>query len=227
MSADFRVRNLIADNTVYNTGNQTISGTKTFNSVISGNISTLHTGSAVHCDIVTWNSSSKRFQSNNIGYNIKYTSATNEQGRGEWTNMGFPNTTEDYPLDYYFNIQGETNTLEVIATVVHDVFDFNTFLTTVYPGSYQESFLINSPYSSVNNSYSYTINNVANTTNPINAIADQLTNKPTNGWVSLVCTNGTTETDGSLILRLKSHTAADTETLFYNTAIYVTLKMYS
>jgi hypothetical protein len=108
MATDFRVRNLIADNTVYNTGNQTISGTKTFNSVISGNINTLFTGSAMNGDIVTWNSSSKRFQSSNIGYNIKYTDGfikITEIGKGQYTYMGFQNTTEDYPLDYYFNIQ--------------------------------------------------------------------------------------------------------------------------
>jgi hypothetical protein len=235
MATDFRVRNLIADNTVYNTGNQTISGTKTFNSVISGNINTLFTGAigsflsqgAQNNDLLTWNLSSKRFQRAYDGYVLRHDSARNRK-TSVYHSQGFLNSIDDYDLGLYDIRIGEIgNTLDIVANVTVERYDLINGSFTYFNGNYRESFLVNQVYNSTFDAYSYRVNNAASAANVVTTIIDQATSKPAAGWVQLCCTDtAATGIDGSLFLRLRSHTSADTQQYYYYTYMRVFIESY-
>jgi hypothetical protein len=234
MATDFRVRNLIADNTVYNTGNQTISGTKTFNSVINGNISTLRTGAFWFSDtypdqVATWNQYKKCFAPAEDGLFILHfpggASIEKQIGWDTYVN----NYSEDiiinksyFGRDLQINPQGAFfggSILNVQASVSLTRRNLSLGTVDYFHGLYSEDFLVSHKDSSYTTFSPLYINNVANTVNIVNTVIDQTTAKPTAGWVSLVTAGD------SLYLRFNAHTLANNPGVTeYETYIKVYLK---
>jgi hypothetical protein len=230
----FKVNNLIANNTVYNTGNQIISGTKTFNSVIRGNISTLRTGSRGFSDtypnqVATWDGYDKSFAPAEDGlFILHWHGGASAEKQIQWDTY-LNNDSEDIIInqpyigrDLQITAQGGFfggSILNVQASVSLTRTNLSLGTVDYFHGLYSEDFLVSHKDSTYTTFSPLYINNAANTVNVVNAVVDQTTAKPTAGWVSLVTAGD------SLYLRFRGHTLADNPGVTeYETHIKVYLK---
>lgn len=136
----------------------------------------------------------------------------------------------EFLKDNYYNndISRVANTIDITANVTLQRYNNLTEITEYFVGNYQEKFLIHRVETPgfMNPIVSYKINNVANTTNAVNAIDDLATSKPAGGWISLICTNGDDFGDGDIFIRTRGHTNADTDTYTYESQVSYFIETY-
>lgn len=229
MSTNFRVRNLIADNAVYNTGDQTISGFKKFTQIIQGDIRSLWTGNANPNQVFTWDNYYQNCGPARDGVLILHQDGlgVSVEKYADW-GMWVPNNSEDLPLNKYIygrdlqiNPQGAYfggSILSVYASVSLSRRNLTNNVVDYFHGLYSEDFLVSHKDSSYTTFDPLYINNVANTVNVVNTLVDQTLGKPAAGWVSLVAVGDT------VYLRFNSHNLQNTATYEYETFIKVYLK---
>ena len=119
------------------------------------------------------------------------------------------------------------NVCEFTLHNVFETYDSNTGNTTYVKGAAQDVMVIRAVYQVATGFTTWQVNN-ASTTVGVNTVygVAQITGRPTGGWAQVIATAATASVDGTITLRLRSHTTADTARYFYTSYNSLYMRMF-
>lgn len=167
------------------------------------------------------------------GFLGTYTSRAGKFCIGETFNAH--NQTQDFDLlsgvysnefGPFLGFEGNPNAAEIILTVERNEFNLSTSLDSNLRGAYRLPIVIRK-FQNASSYIGYTVNNAASDNITTAFGLGLASGEPAAGWGSIIATRETVSADGTLILRLRGHTTADTANLFYTSYVTATFNYYT